>query len=116
MADWIRRRWQEFRTGYNTYLVLMMSGAQFMLIAYNFMLFRWFDNVIQASMVFAAAAVPLTVIAGHLHNAYQQDTDAIMWLRPVVLQLDRIEKALIKERRCKNCGMAQPACENRVGG
>lgn len=75
-AEWMGRRWFEFRTGYTTYITFMFGFSNFILILYG--LTDWFKALpvhVFAIVVFSII-LPISILIGHNHVKYQQKTES----------------------------------------
>jgi hypothetical protein len=84
-AEWIRRRWWEFRFGHSTYLSFFVSFSQFIILAYTLYLPRvsWvfdiFPNISVFALVFVSTYIPLAVLIGHyIHRKRQMQTELVL--------------------------------------
>lgn len=75
--NWLKRRWYDFRMGHNTYLIFLLTGANFLLIFHRLFIERvpfladLFSNLWVFGLTFLAAYVPLALIIGHWHRTTQ---------------------------------------------
>ncbi len=74
---WIRRRWLDGRFGHSLYLMFGLTFANFLLIAYRFLIKEesMFDDFIGNLWIFAIffilSYIPFSIIIGHWHNRTQ---------------------------------------------
>lgn len=78
---WIKRRWFDFRQGYSFYMVYWISGLNFLIIFYNFVIekFPLLKVVFPDILFFSVIAIPLIgatgMLLGLFHRYYQLSTD-----------------------------------------
>lgn len=75
--DWLGRRWYEFRTGYQTYIVFLFGFSNFMLILYNFTpVFKDTLPLEIFAVIIFGVIVPVGVAIGYFHNKRQVPTES----------------------------------------
>lgn len=75
--QWFGRRWFEFRTGYQTYMVFLFGFSNFILILYNFV--PQFKDVLELhyfAVITFLIIIPLGILIGHSHNKSQMPTES----------------------------------------
>lgn len=81
-ADWVKRRWFDFRNGHTVYLIFVMAFFQFVIITYTLAIerFKFLEQVFPSMWVwsafFIAVYVPAAVVIGHFHRKHQLPTEA----------------------------------------
>ncbi|MGI0040708.1 MAG: hypothetical protein ACRD94_01950 [Nitrosopumilaceae archaeon] len=86
IANFLRRRWLDFRNGHGSYLAFVMSFANFILIAYNFAikdipaLHTIFTNLATFTLTFLALYIPSAIVIGYWHrrNQYTVENEAMI--------------------------------------
>ena len=86
IANFLRRRWLDFRNGHGSYLAFVMSFANFILIAYNFAikdvpaLYTIFTNLTTFTLAFLALYIPSAIVIGYWHrrNQYTVENEAMI--------------------------------------
>ena len=97
MKNWFRRRWYDFRTGHNTYLVFFLSLTNFLLIAYNFLVLQvpilasLFPNILIFGVFSLMVYIPLAMYIGYWHRKNQLNTDLVLQAEqnPIYIELKR---------------------------
>lgn len=96
-SDWSRRRWLDFRYGHGTYLVFLMTFANFVTIQYGLLVHQvpFLNNLFGSIWIFAimyvVIYVPVAMIIGYWHRKTQwrveqqalfkeNEIGATMWL------------------------------------
>jgi len=80
-ANWIRRRWLDFRQGHSVYLIFAMTFLNFITIQYKLLVIDIKENVpiLEAifsdwlifATIFIAAYVPIAIAIGYWHRKTQ---------------------------------------------
>ncbi|HXG06995.1 MAG TPA: hypothetical protein VNI77_06690 [Nitrososphaera sp.] len=76
-ADWVRRRWLDFRQGHSVYLIFLMTFANFVTIQFALLIDRIpelktiFPNLWIFAALFVAGYVPLAIVIGYWHRKSQ---------------------------------------------
>ena len=76
-TGWMRRRWWEGRTGHATYLMFALAIANFILIAYRFLIEQnplfesLMSNLWAFTLFFVIAYIPISILIGHWHRETQ---------------------------------------------
>ena len=76
-ANWVRRRWLDFRQGHSVYLIFLMTFANFITIQFALLIDRIpvlnavFPNLWVFAALFVAGYVPLAMIIGYWHRKSQ---------------------------------------------
>ena len=91
-AEWIKRRWLDFRNGHSLYLIFAMAFIQFVVVTYTLALKNiQLLNIIFPSMwiwgvTFVAVYFPLAVVIGHFHRKLQIPTEQklLMYANPYI--------------------------------
>lgn len=98
ISIWIRRRWFDFRLGHSTYLIFLLTFANFILIFHRLLIERieWLDNVLGElwlfSLLFAILYVPVAIASGawHRKNQLKVEADTVLLQSPLVAKIYRI--------------------------
>jgi hypothetical protein len=96
--DWLRRRWYDFRLGHNTYLVLIISFSNFILISYRLLIERipflqsLFTDLWIFILFFIAVYIPTAMIIGSWHRRTQLKVETTLGMleSPLSARLFRI--------------------------
>ena len=78
---WMRRRWWEGRTGHTTYLMFILTIANFLLIAYRFLIEQnslfesLMSNLWTFALFFVISYIPISILIGHWHRETQQKVE-----------------------------------------
>jgi hypothetical protein len=76
-ANWVRRRWLDFRQGHSVYLVFLMTFANFITIQFALLIDRIpalnliFPNLWVFAVIFVSGYVPLSIAIGYWHRKSQ---------------------------------------------
>lgn len=96
--NWIKRRWYDFRMGHNTYLIFILTGANFLLIFHRLFIERVpflekiFSDLWVFALIFLVVYVPTALAIGHWHRKTQMKIEQEQNLRqnPFLVQMFRI--------------------------
>ena len=96
-GSFVRRRWLDFRMGHGTYLIFLMSFANFLLIFHRLLVERidWLNNLLGDLWLFAILFVlmyiPVAILVGawHRKNQIKVDTDVGMLNSPLNAKIFR---------------------------
>lgn len=91
-AEWIKRRWLDFRNGHSLYLIFAMAFAQFVILTYTLALERIevlkviFPSMWIWGITFVAVYFPAAVLIGHFHRKLQIPTEQrqMMYANPYI--------------------------------
>ena len=91
--DWARRRWLDFRMGHGTYLIFMLSFANFILIFHRLLIERvsWLDAILgdltSFIVLFVVCYIPVAILVGSWHRRTQHrvESDALFVQSPLLL-------------------------------
>jgi hypothetical protein len=117
-GDWGRRRWLDFRYGHGTYLVFLMTFANFVTIQYGLLvnqvpfLKNLFESVWIFAIMYVIIYVPVAMIIGYWHRKTQwrveqqalfkeNEIGATMWL----FVIDLIDGKVSEEEKEQMRGM-----------
>lgn len=85
--SWIRRRWWELRQGHSTYLVLLLTFSNFVLIAYRLLVEKIpefqviFPDLLTFMFAFLGFYIPLSILIGYWHRKTQLKTETTMMMQ-----------------------------------
>jgi hypothetical protein len=114
--DRARRRWLDFRYGHGTYLVFLMTFANFVTIQYGLLIDQvpylksLFESIWIFAVVFVSAYVPVAMIIGYWHRKTQwrveqqalfkeNEIGATMWLFVIDLIDGKVSEAEKEQMR-----------------
>ncbi len=97
-VDWVRRRWYDFRLGHNSYLVLIISFSNFVLISYRLLIERipllqsLFSDLWIFIIFFIIIYLPTAMIIGMWHRKTQLKIETTLGIleSPVLARFFRI--------------------------
>jgi len=96
--QFIKRRWMELRWGHSTYLVFLLSGVNFLLITYRFLieyvppLKAMFPQLWIFAVIFLVAYCPIAIVIGHWHREAQLSTEQILVTQQNPYLMDLIDR------------------------
>ena len=116
--SWFRRRWLEGRFGHSFYLMYILTFANFILIAYRFLIeqdsffMSMIDNILIFVIIFIIFYIPASIIIGRWHTQNQmwvenylkrlEDPLLASWFRTLLdTETKKISKGEIEEFRKK---------------
>lgn len=116
--NWIRRRWMDGRFGHSIYLMFGLTFANFILIAYRFLIedssffTSLMENLWVFIIIFFVSYIPASIIIGRWHTQNQlwienylkrlEDPLLASWFRTLLdIETEKISKVEIEEFREK---------------
>jgi len=106
---WFRRRWLDFRFGHSTYLIFIISLANFVLIFHRLLIERVdflkeiFENLWVFTLIFILIYIPVSIIVGAWHRKTQLKVESTQTMNqnPVMAKMIRSLLDIIDERATK---------------
>jgi len=91
--QWAKNRWTELRFGFANYLSLAVSFVNLVLLVSLKFDYSGFSLLLLTLAMFIGLS-SVSIVLGHVHRLYQQDTDARLTNRAVI---EDIVKGVIEE-------------------
>lgn len=93
--SWIRKRWLEYRWGFN-YIGLATGLYNILILTAIFLNVRA-DSLYLLFIIVSVPFVAVTWFVGRLHGQFQQRTDALLSYRPVFEEYGKITERVVRK-------------------
>lgn len=108
-TPWLRRRWLDFRFGHSTYLIFIISLANFVLIFHRLLIERVdflneiFENLWVFTIIFILIYIPVSIAVGAWHRKTQLKVESTQTMNqnPVMAKMIRSLLDIIDGRATK---------------